>query len=766
MKGETRQGFFTMPGEAGYEELCLDLAEKWGADMIRDSDGTQLSPALLDSGYGVYSTLCVVRGHNKWIKTHGAERLQQQCFLCTKPQIALDSGKELRIRLMAGFFEKQFKVNDTPESLALWQVFDRTAGTPAREGTASAAWSYDARTGEAVIPSPVPWHEYTVSFLAWRVWEEISMYNHITNHWDQEPLMQLDPIYPETREYLKQWLDEWCAARPATTVARFTSLFYNFTWIWGADARNRNLFTDWASYDFAVSPLALRLFKQEYGYSLCAEDFVRRGFYNATHRPPSKAKRDWMEFVAGFVRDFAKDLIAIVHRHGKKAYVFYDDTWIGLEPYNGHFQEFGFDGIIKCVFSGYEARLCAGVPVSVHELRFHPYLFPVGLGGAATFLPGGDPARDLRNYWLNIRRALLRQRVERAGLGGYTHLVRDFPDFVDAMTRLLDEFRLISALHEAGPPVTFAPKIGILHTWGSLRSWTLSGHFHETSAFTLIHILESLSGLPLDVRFISFEDIESGVPDGLDIIINVGRAGDAWSGGACWQNPDVCAALTQWAYNGGVFLGVEEPSAAEDGAASAGGVNYFRMAHVLGVDLDNGERACHGAWSYKLENAPAENDVPFFTAPESSGVLNARAGIVLISKHVRVLAERDGWPALTIHAFGKGAGIYMSGFRTTTADGSPSADGTPSAANRFLLELLLCAAGCLPGCEGLTDNPCVECAVFPGAGQLIFANNTLMPQTVSCVYSGKRYQADMEPGGITVLNLQKTRSRVNNSSVS
>lgn len=50
----------------------------------------------------------------------------------------------------------------------------------------------------------------------------------------------------------------------------------------------------------------------------------------------------------------------MVHEYGKKAYVFYDDSWVGVEPYNGKFKEFGFDGLIKCVFSGYEARLCSG----------------------------------------------------------------------------------------------------------------------------------------------------------------------------------------------------------------------------------------------------------------------------------------------------------------------------------------------------------------------------------------------------------------------
>ena len=38
--GKTKGGF-TLPGESGYEKLTLEMAEKWGADVIRDSDGTE-----------------------------------------------------------------------------------------------------------------------------------------------------------------------------------------------------------------------------------------------------------------------------------------------------------------------------------------------------------------------------------------------------------------------------------------------------------------------------------------------------------------------------------------------------------------------------------------------------------------------------------------------------------------------------------------------------------------------------------------------------
>ena len=60
------KGSFTLPGEAGYEELTLKMAEKWGADVIRDSDGTALSDEILNAGYEIYSTICIIRDHNEW----------------------------------------------------------------------------------------------------------------------------------------------------------------------------------------------------------------------------------------------------------------------------------------------------------------------------------------------------------------------------------------------------------------------------------------------------------------------------------------------------------------------------------------------------------------------------------------------------------------------------------------------------------------------------------------------------------------------------
>lgn len=370
--GKTKGGF-TLPGESGYEKLTLEMAEKWGADVIRDSDGTELSPEIINAGYGIYSTICIIRDHNEWAKQN-TDKLQQS-FLMTNPVVA--ESDSVKIDLMKDFFNEQFKINDSDESKAYWQVFDRTANEEVKD------WTYE--NGVVTVNGVTPWHKYTVNFLAYRIWEEISMYNHTTNNWDKEHLMQIDPRYPETQQYMLDWMKNWCETHPATTVVRFTSMFYNFVWIWGSNERNRDLFSDWASYDFTVSPLALKEFEKKYGYALTSEDFINKGELHATHMTCDKKKLDWMEFINDFVVDFGKKLVDLVHTYGKKAYVFYDDSWVGVEPWGKRFKDFGFDGLIKCVFNGFEARLCAGVDaVETHEIRLHPYLFPVGLGGAPT----------------------------------------------------------------------------------------------------------------------------------------------------------------------------------------------------------------------------------------------------------------------------------------------------------------------------------------------------------------------------------------------
>ena len=704
-----RQGGFTLPGEAGYEKLTLEMAKKWGADVIRDSDGTKLSPEIVEAGYRIYSTICIIREHNAFAQAHPDS--QQQVFLSSDP--ALAASDTVKIRPLEGYFDEQFQINDSPDALPYWQVWDRTNG----ELVPRERWSWDG--GEITVRGCAPWHRYTVSFLCWRVWEEINMYNHTTNHWTSEHLRQLDPRHPLAWEYLKGWLDAWCRDNPQTDVIRLTSLFYNFVWIFGSDMRRRTRFVDWASYDFTVSPAALKAFEAEYGYALTAEDFIQKGRLQATHRPPTAHKRDWMDFIQRFVAEKAKELVDIIHAHGKQAYVFYDDSWVGMEPCGKYFASIGFDGLIKCVFSGFECRLCARAQVPVHELRFHPYLFPVGLGGLPTFSEGGHPEKDAYDYWLHVRRALARQTVDRIGLGGYLHLTIGQDAFNDAIEDMAVTFRRLKALHAQGAPADLPIRVAVLHTWGSLRSWTLSGHFHETDKNILIHINEALSGLPVKVDFIRFEDVKNGALRDVDVLVNAGRMGDAWSGGDAWRDEALVSEITRFVWEGGSLIGAGEPSAAE------GGDTRLALSHILGVDQDDGAYACHMPWQFETEM-----ESPFPLCREAVG---KTAGIRLTDPDTKVLCARGDTPTLTLHAFGKGRAVYMGGFTYSPA------------AARMLLDMLLYLTGADGSAAGISDHPLVEAAWFPKSRALVVMNNGDAPASAHIAYPGGVFAAELAP---------------------
>lgn len=686
MKQKYRKGGFTMPGEAGYEQLTMELAHKWGADVIRDCDGTKLSDEIIQSGYKIYSTVCIIRQHNAFAAEHPDS--QQQTFLCSEPVVA--QSAEVVVDPMQGYYGEQFEINDSIDAMPYWQVYDRTSNVevPREE------WYY--ADGMVIITGCTPWHEYTVSFLCWRVWEEINMYNHTTNDWTSEHLRQLDPRHPGAWAHMQKWLENWCEANPSTNVVRLTSLFYNFVWLFGADMRNRNLFVDWASYDFTVSPAALKAFEQEYGYALVAEDFINQRKLQVTHMPPTSAKRDYMVFIQAFVAEKAKVLVDIIHKHNKQAYVFYDDSWVGMEPYGNYFRHVGFDGLIKCVFSGFECRLCANVRVPIHEIRLHPYLFPVGLGGQPTFAPGGDPACDAMTYWGNVRRALARQCVDRIGLGGYLHLTIDFPEFNNIIEQIAIDFRRLKELYSHGEPLTGKCNLAVIHTWGHLRSWTLSGHFHETDKHVLIHIIEALSGLPVEVNYLSFEDVENGGLKDMDVVINAGCAGDAWSGGDAWKSEKLVEELTRFVHEGGAFIGVKEPSAVP------GYHTFFRMANVLGIDKDAGARVSHGRWQYDVQKAP-------FALHHAT--LGQEQNLYLTDGKAKVLADYDGVPQMTLYHFGKGMGVFLSDFKV----------GHES--NRMLLELLMYLTGIKQKDLFLSDNALVETAWYPADNMLVLFNN-------------------------------------------
>lgn len=685
-KNDLNHGGFTLPSQEGMDKETMALAHKWGADAIRDSDGTLLSDDLLNLGLDVYSTLCLIRQDQEWAKANPTEL--QQMYLVSARKCA-QAGEPLRIPLLESYFDQQFAVNADADPQQYWEVVDRTTG----EVVAPTGWSYDADRGEVVVTAALDCHEYTATFLAYQIWETTSMYNHITNNWGDRPhQMPVDPRQPKTRAHLKQLLLDWIDAHPGTDIVRFTSIAYQFTVIRGANGKR--LYRDWAGYHGTVSPLALDAFEAKYGYRLRPEVFVESGRRAHTDCVPSSAYLDWIAFTHDFVLELTQEWVDIVHAAGKQAYFFYCDHYIGTEPYSPKFKEIGMDGIISPAIDGAETRKNTDCPGDmVKEVRLYPYFFPTE-GERPVFSEGGNPVADCQHRWEHVRRALLRNCADRIGYGGYLDLVMQYPDFLDAVEEVTRQFRFIKHYSQKTRPYAHGIKVGVLTAWGEARAW------HSEGAANF-ETLEVLSGLPFEVEFLSFDAIRDGVPDSIQVLLNYGPAGSSWSGGDVWKDPAVLTSVRRFVQKGGGLIGIHEP------AAVAHGGRYIQLADVFGVD-----RRAAFEKNTDLLDAPTLNPQHYITAGVDK--LELQGHVSLLSGTTELLCGQADAAGLTANQYGSGRAVYVG------------KHGYSISFCTLLKRAIQWAAGF--GDEGDlvqwdTMTPGVEVAYFPDTENCIVINN-------------------------------------------
>ncbi|MGR5914234.1 lacto-N-biose phosphorylase central domain-containing protein [Bacillus pacificus] len=90
-----------------------------------------------------------------------------------------------------------------------------------------------------------------------------------------------------------------------------------------------------------------------------------------------------------------------------------------------------------------------------------------------------------------------------------------------------------------------------------MRTWQTHMVAHALwykQIYSYLGVLESLSGAAVEVTFISFDDVmNDGISEDIDVIINAGDVGTAFSGGANWINGKLVTTIRAWMYNGGGF---------------------------------------------------------------------------------------------------------------------------------------------------------------------------------------------------------------------
>ena len=251
--------------------------------------------------------------------------------------------------------------------------------------------------------------------------------------------------------------------------------------------------------------------------------------------------------------------------------------------------------------------------------------------------------------------------------------------------------------------------------------------------YSYLGVLESLAGLPFDLQFVSFEDALNGRLDDLDVVLNVGAAGTAFSGGDTWLDPELQGVLRRFVGNGGGLIGIGEPTAVLKGGA------YFQLSDVLGVDKELG-------FSQSTDRYPVETPEHFITG-DLKGALDVGEGagdIFATTTDTAILRLQNRSVELAANQAGEGRGVYIAGLPYSHDNA------------RLLHRAIYWAAGREADFDHqwIPSNPGVEVAVFEQAGKALVMNNlteaastTLTGRTSGLEGDGeiRELQLDLEP---------------------
>ena len=711
------KGRVTIPTDLDVVPQTLEMIEEWGADAIRDCDGTEFPQKLKDTGAKIYATYYTTRKDNAWAKAHPEEI--QQMYIMTSFHTAV--ADTLEIHLMDHLYPDMLAVNTRDDIYRWWEVIDRTTGEP----VSTELWSYDEETGNVVIRAAKLFHEYTVSFLAYIMWDPVHMYNAVVNAWkDVEPQITFDVRQPKTKAYSLERLRRFLDTHEYVDVVRFTTFFHQFTLIFDELAREK--YVDWFGYSASVSPYILEQFEKEVGYPFRPEYIIDQGYMNNTYRIPSKEFKDFQAFQRREVAKLAKEMVDIVHEYGKEAMMFMGDHWIGMEPFMDEFASIGLDAVVGSVGNGATLRLFSDIKnVKYTEGRFLPYFFP------DTFHEGGDPVKEAKVNWVTARRAILRSPIQRIGYGGYLKLALEFPDFVQYIKEVCEEFRTLYDNIQGTTPYC-VKRVAVLNCWGKMRSWgnhMVHHAIYYKQNYSYFGIIEALSGAPFDVSFISFDDIKADkdLLKKFDVVINVGDADTAQSGGENWIDETIITAVREYVYNGGGFIGVGEP------AAHQWQGRFIQLDDVLGVEEEHG-------FNLNTDKYNWEEHRDHFILKDAEGEVDFGEGKknIYALPETEILIQKDQEVQMAVKTFGKGRGVYISGLPYSFKN------------SRVLYRAVLWSASAEEELHcWYSTNYNVEVHAYVKNGKYCVVNNTYEPQdTVVYRGDGSSFRLHMEANEI------------------
>ncbi|MFA5688272.1 MAG: 1,3-beta-galactosyl-N-acetylhexosamine phosphorylase N-terminal domain-containing protein [Kiritimatiellales bacterium] len=455
-------------------------------------------------------------------------------FIASKPVTAANSGA-LIVNLLDGYPES-YRLEEDLFFRPYWKVWNRTARTE----IPADGWGYTDGTIE--IFSAAAGSEYSAGFSIV----------------DEDTGIRLDMFSTNAQQIVLNDYQRILDLDVASMVRPTQFAFYFFNQLYPTGA-----FRDWYGPCMILGRSFIERYEARFNKTFDLNSLFDFGVVRSTNDEKHAGYLELLELQREVAQDFAPRFTAGFHQHRRNVRVrmFWGDSWVGLEPSSPDFISAGFDEIVTAVSVPQDVRRLMTVD---HRVRRSSRI------GFWEVEPGNGINRFAAD-WAAFLRAALREFPEGISLGGppVVRLMNEEPGFEDYMTARFAEFNFLYRLLNGKKAYVHDLKIGVLNSYGALRAWP-----REFTMNWSQRLWKRLTDLPVDVQWLSFDEIlAAGIPADIDVLINAGEAGSAWSGGEEWT-PAAAAAIEAFVNSGGAFIGIDAPGV-------TGGVCV--LSNLLGV---------------------------------------------------------------------------------------------------------------------------------------------------------------------------------------
>ena len=218
-----------------------------------------------------------------------------------------------------------------------------------------------------------------------------------------------------------------------------------------------------------------------------------------------------------------------------------------------------------------------------------------------------------------------------------------------------------------------------------------------------------------------------------DVIINVGDADTAQTGGENWIDETISTAIREFVYNGGGFIGVGEP------AAHQWQGKFFQLDDILGVEEERG-------FNLNTDKYNWDEHRDHFTLQDTEGDVDFGEGKknIFALPETEILIHKNQEVQMAVKTFGKGRGVYISGLPYSFEN------------SRVLYRAVLWSASAEKELYcWYSSNYNVEVHAYVKNKKYCVVNNTYEPQdTTVYIGDGSSFELHMEPNEIKWYQIQ------------